>query len=111
MTDGVLDKLQANTVVGDQLSLFAFADSNTTESSNKDHNRRSAKCKTAPGDALWPTSTLWNLFDVLLGGSLEPIKPIASVCYPKSEYDDYDASECADVTANWSKGDLQYVWQ
>jgi hypothetical protein len=109
VTDNVLNNLQDNTALGDQVSLFAFADSNVTEPTHHSRNRRSAKCKTAPDDILWPSDTIWSLFDLLLGGALEPVKPIASVCYPKSEYEDYDPSECANITANWSNGALQYV--
>jgi len=108
VTDSVVDKLQENAALGDHASLFAFADSNITESTRRRRIRRSAKCKTVPGDLLWPSDSIWGLFDLILGGALEPIKPIASVCYPESAYDDYDASKCASVTANWGDGALQY---
>jgi hypothetical protein len=48
--------------------------------------KRSTKCKTFPGDALWPIELIWDLFDILLGGALIKTVPIAAPCYPGKYY-------------------------
>lgn len=108
VTDDVIADLKNNKDIGELADLLAFGDSDVV-SNRKRHARRTPKCKTAPGDLLWPSTTTWKLFDLLLGGALEKIAPIASVCYPESEFDNYDAAKCAEVTNNWSQGETQYV--
>ena len=97
ITDDVIASLLDNEEVRDMASLFAFADSEVVPE-RRHRMRRSLKCKTAPGDLLWPTSLKWAVFDALLGGALEKVTPIASVCYPQSEFNNYDAAQCAAVT-------------
>ncbi|KAF1993923.1 FAD-binding domain-containing protein, partial [Amniculicola lignicola CBS 123094] len=104
LTDGVVSSLLDNEDLAEFAHLFAFAD--TTNAMNSTAARRvrslNSGCKTAPGDLLWPSSLAWGIFDLLLGGALNTIVPIASVCYPKSDYKNYDAKQCAYITTNWA---------
>lgn len=108
VTDDVIANLKNNENVGELADLFAFGDSEVI-SERKRRMRRTLKCKTTPDDLLWPSSFTWGVFDLLLGGALEKVVPIASVCYPKSEFNNYDAAKCADVTNNWAVEETQYV--
>jgi len=108
VTDDVIAELQNNEDVGELANLFAFGESEVV-GERKRRVRRTLKCKTAPGDFLWPSTSTWKVFDLLLGGALEKVVPIASVCYPESEFDNYDAAKCAEVTNNWAVGETQYV--
>ncbi|KAF2728887.1 FAD binding domain-containing protein [Polyplosphaeria fusca] len=109
LTDEVVDEILGNDDIAQYADLFAFENSaNVSESARRRRVRRSAKCKTSPGDLLWPSKLIWGIFDLLLGGALEPIVPIASPCYPKSEYNNYDATKCADIVTNWADGATHY---
>lgn len=111
VTDAVITDLLNNNETAQYADLFAFADTNvTTESARRRHiARRAASCKTAPGDLLWPSKLVWSLFDVLLGGALNEIIPVGSVCYPKSQYNNYNAAKCQSVSTNFSTEALQYA--
>lgn len=61
---------------------------------------RSGTCKTAVGDSLWPSEVVWDLIDIFLGGALIKTTPLAAVCY--QDFDNYNADECAFLTANWA---------
>lgn len=79
-------------------STDAAAGSSSSSSSSK---RASAgTCKTYPGDALWPSTVVWDVFDLLLGGALIKTVPVASPCY--EDYGNYDEAACEWLTANWS---------
>ncbi|KAF2133474.1 FAD-binding domain-containing protein [Dothidotthia symphoricarpi CBS 119687] len=104
LTDKVLSGLQNNPDTAQYASLFEFANSTLRTR----HARRSLRCKTMPGDALYPSKLVWSLFDMLLGGALEKIVPIGSVCYPNSEYKNYDAEKCAYITENWDAEKIYY---
>lgn len=79
-----------------EVALFGFDDNSTATSKRSS----SAKCKTYPGDALWPSAGVWDVFDLLLGGSLIKTVPIASPCY--DDYGNYDEARCTWLTENWS---------
>src|SRR5262245_47946507 len=103
LTDAVVSGLENETDIADYAHLFAFGDSEISNSTVARALRcRTTRCKTYPGDLLWPVKLVWDLFDVLLGGALEPIVPIASVCYPKSQYNNYNAAKCNVVINNWA---------
>jgi hypothetical protein len=88
--------MQENPELGEYASLFEFGDnSNSTLSARTHRARRSQRCKTMPGDLLYPGKLVWGIFDLLLGGALEKIVPIGSPCYKNSEYNNYDAAKCA----------------
>lgn len=48
--------------------------------------RSTAGCKTFPGDAAWPSTLIWTVFDILLGGALIETVPIAAPCYKGKYY-------------------------
>lgn len=101
LTDAVVADIQNNPELAEYASLFEFEDSsNSTLSARTRRARRSLRCKTMPGDALYPSSLVWGIFDLLLGGALEKIVPIGSPCYKKSEYNNYNAAKCASLVAN-----------
>jgi hypothetical protein len=110
LTDDVVAELLEDDQVKQFASLFAFEDTNATESAQRRRVRRLfSRCKTAPGDLLWPSNLAWSVFDLLIGGALEPITPIASPCYPKSEYKNYNKAKCQSIVDNWDVDSLQYA--
>lgn len=101
LTDDVLANLTSLQL--SNVSLFSF-DTNMAAK----RNRSSSGCKTYPGDLLWPTSLVWDVFDLVLGGALIKTKPFASSCY--DDFGNYNAAQCATVTNNWSNDSyLSYV--
>ncbi|KAM6505839.1 hypothetical protein FSOLCH5_014015 [Fusarium solani] len=57
------------------------------------------KCKTFPGDKLFPGKLIWKVFDLLSGGALIDTIPLGSACY-KGEH--YDEAKCKFLLDNWS---------
>ena len=108
LTDSIAESLASDNATAAYAHLFQFGNASET---NETLSKRSASCKTYPGDLLWPSTIVWDIFDLLLGGALHDIIPVASPCYPKSQsqYNDYNAAQCAAVTANWTVHTLQYV--
>lgn len=108
ITDEVITDLLDNEEVADFAALFDFANGTVASpDERKRRMRRTLRCKSAPGDLLWPSKLVWNVFDLLLAGALEPIVPIASVCYQKSEFNNYNAAQCAKVTDEWAVATTQ----
>lgn len=105
LTDEIIANLSAPGSVN--ASLFDFGViGNTT--SNRSGSLSSGQCKTAPGDASWPSTSVWETFNSFLGGSLINTVPLASPCY--HDWGNYDADLCAIITANWSDWSyMQYV--
>lgn len=100
LTDAVLANLTELEL--SNVSLFQFAE--------EDLQKRavfSSKCKTFPGDALWPSKLVWKVFDLLTGGALIETVPIGAACYPNSEH--YDSVKCQDILAHWTESETQYV--
>lgn len=110
LTDCVTESLanSNNADVRQYAHLFAFGADVNSYSPTK--ARRSKACKTIPGDPSWPSKIVWGVFDLLLGGVLSPIVPIGSSCYqsPNSSFGTYDATQCANVEANWNTPSLHY---
>jgi hypothetical protein len=104
LTEDVLSILQNDPATAEYASLFEFGD--TKNATAKAHSRRSLRCKTMPGDSLYPSKLVWGLFDGLLGGALEKIVPIGSVCYKDSEYKNYNAERCDYITKNFDSEEL-----
>lgn len=100
LTDDIVTELQTNPEVSEYASLFDFGDANSTKTASATSARSAQRCRTMPGDALYPSKIVWTLFDLLSGGALEPIVPIGSVCYPHSTYNNYDAKRCAYLVEN-----------
>lgn len=112
LTDPVITELvnDDDAQISDYAYLFAFDNSSAiTPAARSRRVRRAAKCKTYPGDLLWPSKLIWGIFDLVLGGALEPIVPLASPCYKDSVYNNYDATKCAAITAAWGVEKTQYV--
>jgi hypothetical protein len=104
LTDKVVAAIQENPDLAEYASLFEFEDSsNSTLSARARRARRSLRCKTMPGEQLYPSKTAWNTFDLLLGGALEKIVPIGSPCYKDSKYNNYDAAKCASLVKNYDQ--------
>ncbi|KAK7430392.1 hypothetical protein QQZ08_003140 [Neonectria magnoliae] len=97
LTDTILSNLTDLDL--SHIELFQFDDD-----SEETVTRRSAfgSCKTAPGDALFPSESVWKVFSLLLGGSLKKTVPFASVCY--KNFGNYDAKECEYISNNWYNG-------
>ncbi|KAF2279781.1 FAD binding domain-containing protein [Westerdykella ornata] len=109
ITDEVVNELLTNEETAEYADLFAFADSTLGDEGSATSQRRrrrlrrqqSSGCKSTPGDPRWPNAERWDVFNRLLGGALEKVVPIASVCYPNSEFNNYDAAQCAKITNEW----------
>jgi hypothetical protein len=107
LTDNVVTELYNSPDLSEYASLFEFEDSsNSTVSARARRVRKALRCKTMPGDALYPNETTWGIFDGLLGGALEKIVPIGSPCYTTSEYNNYDADKCAALVRNYNKEEI-----
>ncbi|KAK4221912.1 FAD binding domain-containing protein [Podospora fimiseda] len=66
------------------------------------------RCKTYPGDLLWPGKPIWDLFNLLLGkGSLIKTIPEASVCYPEWAGSRYSPAQCEELTKSWNNSTLR----
>jgi len=100
LTDNVVTELQTRPEVSEYASLFEFGDANSTKAARTRRARSAQRCKTMPGDALYPTKAVWDLFNLLSGCALEPIVPIGSACYPNSTFDNYDTERCAYLVEN-----------
>ena len=110
LTPLVITDLVNDDQVSEYAYLFAFDNSTTIGASTRArHIRQATKCKTYPGDLLWPSKIVWSIFDLVLGGALEPIIPLASPCYKESIYSNYNATKCAAITAAWGIEETQYV--
>lgn len=106
LTNSILAELKNHNRLAQYAPLFAFGnDSN----SNEESSEGARDCRTYPGDSLWPSADLWNVYDDVLGNALSPIIPIASPCYRDSVYDNYDASLCASITEGWVEESTQLV--
>ncbi|KAJ5373241.1 FAD linked oxidase N-terminal [Penicillium concentricum] len=99
LTEGVLSDvsaaLQNNTVA----NMFAFASESTVPKRSVRHS-----CKVMPGDSWWPVDLIWDVFDILLGGSLIKTVPLASSCYP--DWPQYNPTKCARISADWLSSNL-----
>ncbi|KUI67939.1 putative FAD-linked oxidoreductase YvdP [Cytospora mali] len=96
LTDAILANLTSLEL--SNVSLFGFTDNSTSAASRRPF--ASGFCKTYPGDSLWPSDIVWDVFDLLLGGALIETKPLASPCY--DDFGNYDGSQCAWLSVNWA---------
>ncbi|KAF6829465.1 FAD-linked oxidoreductase-like protein 17 [Colletotrichum musicola] len=96
LTDAVLANLTQLEL--SNISLFAFPDTQGAQKRALSNN----KCKTFPGDLLYPNELVWKVFDLLTGGALIKTVPIGAVCYPGEQY---DAKRCQFLLDNWSSSD------
>lgn len=107
LTDNVIAAIKEHDEYAEYASLFEFGDSpNTRPSARTRRAREAPRCKTMPGDPLYPNKAEWSLFDTLLGGALEKIIPIGSPCYKQSQYNNYDAARCAELVKDWNTEEI-----
>jgi len=100
LTDEGLSQLDENTS-----ALFQF--DNDDEATDGLERRGSGSCRVFPGDSLWPSDFIWNVFNLVLGNNaLIKTVPLASPCY-NGPY--YNAAKCAVLYANWTNSIIQYV--
>lgn len=104
LTDDVVSELHGNPDVAKYASLFEFGDVNSTTARSR--RAQAQRCKTMPGDALYPSKLVWSIFDRLSGDALEPIVPIGSPCYRDSIYNNYDAERCASLVKNFDQEEI-----
>jgi hypothetical protein len=102
LTDAVFDAIVNNNSTNEFAHIFAF-ESNDTLS-----KRQSASCKTYPGDLLWPSKSVWGIFDLLLGRRLLATEPIASPCYD-SVWGAKNSAECNALVGRFTKATTQCV--
>jgi len=57
------------------------------------------KCKSLPGDLLYPGKPIWKVLDILSGGALIETVPLGAACY---EGEHYDEAKCDYLIENWS---------
>ncbi|KAI2606605.1 FAD-binding domain-containing protein [Hypoxylon sp. NC1633] len=76
------------------VELFDFSDTDAGA-----EKRAARVCKTYPGDKAWPSTPIWDLFNILLGGALIKGVPAAAPCY--TDWPEYNAATCASITAQW----------
>ncbi|GJC87857.1 FAD-linked oxidoreductase sor8 [Colletotrichum liriopes] len=98
LTDAVLANLTQLEL--SNISLFTFADSQAAQKRAEPNN----KCKTFPGDPLYPNELVWKVFDLLTGGALIKTIPLGAACYAGEHY---DAERCQYLLDNWSNSDTQ----
>ncbi|RSL67956.1 hypothetical protein CEP54_003037 [Fusarium duplospermum] len=98
LTDSVLANLTELEL--DHIELFQFADE--SEALDKRALSALAKCKSMPGDLLWPGKLVWKVFDLLTGGALIKTVPFGAVCFPGEHY---DADKCSRIVDNWTNSD------
>ncbi|KAF2272840.1 FAD/FMN-containing isoamyl alcohol oxidase-like protein MreA [Westerdykella ornata] len=96
LTEAVVERLEKDKTTAEIADLFAFGTEGTVQ------KRGSARCKTYPGDARWPADWIWDVFNLLLGGSLIPTVPISAPCYD-SQWGRKDPAKCNDIVSRFTK--------
>jgi hypothetical protein len=59
------------------------------------------ECKTFPGDASWPGDETWSALSNTSNDTLLRPAPLASVCYNNTAYNNFAASGCEALSADW----------
>ncbi|RMZ72686.1 Restculine oxidase [Pyrenophora seminiperda CCB06] len=110
LTENIVAAIRGNAGFAEYASHFEFEDtSNSTLPVRARRARNAHRCKTMPGDELYPSKAVWDVFNVLLGGALQKIVPIGSPCYKNSGYSNYDAAKCADLVRNFDVEEIYYT--
>ncbi|KAF6785389.1 restculine oxidase, partial [Colletotrichum musicola] len=101
LTDAVLTNLTDLSL--SDISLFDFG---TTVAGEKRSTtaRTFNKCKTYPGDVLWPSKAIWEVFNLLTGFAVTQTVPIGATCY--DEFGNYDAARCEYITKEWTNSTI-----
>ncbi|KAI1635311.1 FAD binding domain-containing protein [Biscogniauxia mediterranea] len=103
LTDAVIANLTQLDL--SNVTLFAFQNHSVMEDASK--HSIFGRCKTYPGDHLWPSQSLWTLFNLLLGKALIETVPYAAPCY--DDFNDYDQAKCDFITNNWANGSIYHT--
>ncbi|KAH7009889.1 hypothetical protein EDB80DRAFT_415164 [Ilyonectria destructans] len=74
------------------------------EASRKRAARSLPNCKTFPGDFLWPNQIIWQVLNLVTGGSLIKTVPIGAACY--DDFGVYDATRCSFVINQFTNSSL-----
>ncbi|GAB1319752.1 hypothetical protein MFIFM68171_09962 [Madurella fahalii] len=88
------DQLTDAAIANSDASLFGFGDDAAAVSES-----RPPICKAFPGDASWPSQSVWDSFNTTLDGALIKTVPLAAPCY--SNWPQYDPVACQHVRDNW----------
>ncbi|KAM7201741.1 FAD-binding domain containing protein [Naviculisporaceae sp. PSN 640] len=91
LTDSILAGL-ATTYGKKTADLFGFG---------KGKLLKKGECKVFPGEALWPSQQIWNIFNTTTGGALIKTVPLAAPCH-NNWPQVYDNATCQAITQNWS---------
>tara|TARA_R110002060_G_scaffold9940_5_gene14841 strand:+ start:810 stop:1103 length:294 start_codon:yes stop_codon:yes gene_type:complete len=83
------------------ITLFSFEDS---PANGLKKRTVFGKCKTYAGDFLYPSTLVWKIFDILLGGALIKTVPYAAPCY--DDFGNFNKAKCDFLTANWVNGSI-----
>lgn len=105
LTDAVLANLTDLEL--SNVTLFSFQNDSDPAGNLSARSSSFGRCKTYPGDFLWPSDLLWKLFDILLGKALIKTVPYASSCY--DSFGDYDKDRCEFITANWINASIYHT--
>lgn len=106
LTDAVLANLTRLELTN--VTLFSFQNESDSKAEMLAKSMFFGKCKSYPGDFLYPPKILWKLFDILLGKGLTETVPYAAACY--DSFGNYDAAKCDFITNNWINASIyQYV--
>lgn len=102
LTDAVLANLTDLSL--SNISLFDF---DTTAAGEKRSGtaRTFNKCKTYPGDLLWPNKAVWSVFNLLTGFAVTETVPIGASCF--DDFGNYDATRCQYITNQWTNSTIQ----
>jgi hypothetical protein len=63
----------------------------------------SPQCKCFPGDACWPSMSVWEDFNATVGGRLIANEPLAAPCHSPN----YDEGACSALREQWLFGGVQ----
>lgn len=104
LTVTVLDHISNDNTTKQLAELFVF------ESSSTFVDRPNASCKTSPGDDLWPSKSVWGIFDPLLDRRLISTGPNVLICYD-SEWGTKILAKCNALVGRFMKVTTQYVFK
>ncbi|KAF7879761.1 uncharacterized protein EAF02_007931 [Botrytis sinoallii] len=97
LTDAIVTNL---TDIGlSNAELFEF------DTSSSDLSKRTYSCKVYPGDAAWPATLIWDIFDILAGGALISTVPLAAPCYADWPHHE-NTAQCLHITDDWTNSSI-----
>ncbi|KAJ5622745.1 FAD/FMN-containing dehydrogenase [Penicillium lividum] len=67
-----------------------------------------SSCLCFPDDSCWPSPAQWATFNQTVGGRLIATTPIASACHTNDGFEEYSASACDTLRANWELPQTHY---